>query len=52
MPDNRTDDWLMEEWRRISIPDWARILAESKENWDTRRWKYAEALLMELREER
>lgn len=40
--------WMLEEWRRISIPDWRRILKESLEKKDTRREEYARWMLREV----
>lgn len=41
--------WVLEEWRRASIPDWRRILSESiacgdREREDYARWMLREAL--------
>ncbi|MFC2000146.1 hypothetical protein ACFLXE_05255 [Chloroflexota bacterium] len=40
--------WMLEEWRRVSIPDWQRILAQSIEQGDTGREKYARWMLREV----
>lgn len=40
--------WLLEEWRRISIPDWRRILKESSETGNISREKYARWMLSEV----
>lgn len=39
---------LMEEWRRISIPAWRRILKESIQEGNKRREKYARWMLKEV----
>jgi hypothetical protein len=39
---------LLEEWRRISIPEWRRILQESVEKGDNRREAYARWMLREV----
>ena len=43
-----TSDPLLEEWRRVSIPEWRRILAESTDRGDDRRAKYARWMLLEV----
>jgi len=45
------DQYHFEEWRRVSIPDWKRILAESVEKKDTRRIEAAQKMLKELLED-
>jgi hypothetical protein len=40
--------WLLEEWRRISIPDWRRILKESIETENISRENYARWMLSEV----
>ena len=40
--------WMLEEWRRISIPDWRRILHESIESKDKQREDYARWMLREV----
>ena len=34
--DEGMEPWMLWEWRRVSIPDWRRILKESTEKGDTR----------------
>lgn len=41
-------DPLLEEWVRISIPEWRRILVESSDKGDGRRAKYARWMLREI----
>ena len=43
--------WLLEEWRRISIPDWRRILQESIEAEDKKREGYARWMLRDILED-
>jgi hypothetical protein len=40
--------WILEEWRRISIPDWRHILIESIEINDHKREEYARWMLKEV----
>ncbi len=40
--------WILEEWRRISIPDWRRILHESIDKGDHERADYARWMLREM----
>ncbi len=40
--------WLLEEWRRVSIPAWRRILRESREKNDKGREEYARWMLKEM----
>jgi hypothetical protein len=40
--------WLLEEWRRISIPEWRRILRESIESGDRKREDYARWMLADI----
>ena len=40
--------WVLDEWRRVSIPDWRRILQESIEQQDTKREDYARWMLREI----
>jgi hypothetical protein len=42
--------WILEEWRRISIPEWQRILKEAESAGDTQRAKYARWMLSEVLE--
>jgi len=44
----QNDFWLLEEWRRTSIPGWRRILQESIESNNTRREEYARWMLREV----
>ena len=41
-------NWVLEEWRRLSIPEWRRILAESLEAGDVRQADYARWMLAEV----
>jgi hypothetical protein len=45
---NKTECWLLEEWRKISIPDWRKILKESIETKDVKREEYARWMLQEM----
>jgi hypothetical protein len=47
----RENNWLDEEWRRINLPCWRRILRESIEQKDTRRAIYARRMLREVLED-
>jgi hypothetical protein len=40
--------WMLAEWRRISTPEWRRILQESIEKHDDSREKYARWMLSEV----
>ena len=40
--------WMVQEWRRVSIPDWRRILAESTARGDKGRVEYARWMLREV----
>lgn len=40
--------WVLWEWRRVSIPEWRRILAESMEAGDQERTEYAVWMLGEV----
>lgn len=42
------DCWVLEEWRRVSIPDWRRILGKSITQRDTRRVEYARWMLRDI----
>lgn len=42
------DCWVLDEWRRVSIPAWRRILSESIEKRDSRREEYARWMLREI----
>ena len=41
-------DPLLEEWRRISIPEWRRILQKSTEKGDIQREEYSRWMLREI----
>jgi hypothetical protein len=47
----REDNWMEEEWRRINLPCWRRILRESNEQKDIRRAIYARRMLKEVLED-
>ena len=40
--------WVLEEWRRVSIPAWRRILQDSIERTDPKREEYARWMLREV----
>lgn len=42
------DCWVLEEWRRVSIPQWRRILGESIEQRDRKREEYARWMLRDI----
>jgi len=42
------DNWILEEWRKTSLPQWRRILKESIENKTKRREEYARWMLKEI----
>ena len=42
------EPWALWEWRRVSIPDWRRILTESIHNGDVRREEYARWMLRDI----
>ncbi len=42
------ENWLLEEWRRISLPEWRRILKESIETGNMSREEYARWMLKEI----
>ena len=42
------EPWALQEWRRISIPDWRHILSESAEQGDADREAYARWMLREV----
>jgi hypothetical protein len=49
---NKTAEcWMLEEWRRISIPDWRRILSESTQTKNANREQYARWMLREVLED-
>ena len=43
--------WVLEEWRRVSIPDWRNILIESIKSHNTSREEYARWMLREVLED-
>ena len=40
--------WMLQEWRRVSIPDWRHILSVSVGQGDTHRADYARWMLKEI----
>lgn len=42
------EPWMLWEWRRVSIPEWRRILQESIEQGDAKREEYACWMLREV----
>ncbi len=40
--------WILEEWRRISIPEWRKILRECIKTGDRKREDYARWMLLEI----
>ena len=42
------EPWMLWEWRRISIPEWRRILVEAIECRDRRREDYARWMLRDI----
>jgi hypothetical protein len=44
----RGDCWLLEEWRRISLPEWRKILQVSIETGNANREQYARWMLREV----
>ncbi len=42
------EPWMLWEWRRISIPEWRRILQESLSKSDSRREAYARWMLEDI----
>ena len=47
-PASESEPWMLREWRRVSIPDWQRILLESIAEGDRRREGYARWMLREV----
>jgi len=45
---NESECWLLEEWRRTSIPEWRNILRQSIQAKDTKRQEYARWMLKEI----
>jgi hypothetical protein len=43
--------WILEEWRRVSIPEWRCILQKSIECNDSKREEYARWMLQEVLED-
>jgi len=43
--------WVLDEWRRVSIPDWRRILQKSIAQGNNRRADYARWMLLEVLED-
>ena len=43
--------WVLEEWRRTSIPSWREVLVESIEKHDKKREEYARWMLREVLED-
>lgn len=42
------EPWMLWQWRRVSIPDWRRILQESVDQGDSKREEYARWMLREV----
>ena len=42
------EPWMLWEWRRISIPEWRRILQECLSKGDNRREEYARWMLRDI----
>jgi len=42
------EPWVLWEWRRVSIPEWRRILDDASEKGDSRRQDYANWMLEEI----
>jgi hypothetical protein len=47
----KAENWLLEEWRRISIPDWREKLKEATELKNVKREEYARWMLREMLED-
>jgi hypothetical protein len=45
---DKAECWLLEEWRRMSIPDWRQILQDSIDAKDKYREDYARWMLREM----
>jgi hypothetical protein len=43
--------WMLEEWRKINLPAWRRILKESIQNNDRKREEYARYMLKDILED-
>jgi hypothetical protein len=48
---NESKCWILEEWRRISLPEWRRILQESIKGKNKDREEYARWMLKEVLED-
>ena len=46
--DQDLEPWMLWEWRRVSIPDWQRILQDSLNQGDSRREQYARWMLRDI----
>ena len=42
------EPWMLREWRRVSIPEWRRVLKESVQAKQSRRENYARWMLREI----
>ena len=42
------EPWALREWRRVSIPEWRRILAETLDDGDKKREEYARWMLRDI----
>jgi hypothetical protein len=42
------EPWMLWEWRRVSLPEWRRILREGVDHGDRRREEYARWMLREI----
>lgn len=42
------DCWVLDEWRRVSTPEWRRILRESIDKRDSKREAYARWMLRDI----
>lgn len=47
----QSDCWMLEEWRRLSLPEWRTILQESIDSKNTSREEYARWMLREVLED-
>ena len=48
---DKAECWLLEEWRKTSIPEWQKILKESIESKNAHREEYARWMLREILED-
>ncbi len=46
-----TECWFLEEWRKVSLPEWRRILQVAIETNNTKREEYARWMLHEILED-